>query len=96
VIGQFEAFYNRSKPSFGWALFAAPAYLALAFRIQCKTHYRWARGTGAKGEMGEGSEGIATSSGDSQNNESSYCEAHHVNFSLQEDRGVSSGQGGRN
>ena len=37
-------------------------------------------GPGAKGEMGEGSEGIAASSGDSQNNGFGSCEAHHVSI----------------
>jgi len=36
--------------------------------------------------MGEGSEGIAASSGDSENNGLGSCEAHNVGISPQEDR----------
>ena len=52
-------------------------------------------GAGAKGKMGEGSEGIAAS-GDSENNGLGSCEAHHVSSSPQEDRGVSESAVGEN
>jgi hypothetical protein len=42
--------------------------------------------------MGEGSETIAASSGDSQNNGPCSCEAHHVRSSPQEDCGISAGE----
>ncbi len=42
--------------------------------------------------MGEGSKGIATSSRSSENNWLSICEAHHVDFSPEEDRGGAAGE----
>jgi hypothetical protein len=44
--------------------------------------------------MGEGSEGIAASSGGSENNGLGSCEAHHVGISPQEDRGGSKSEMG--
>jgi hypothetical protein len=44
--------------------------------------------------MGKGWEGIATSSRGSENNWLGTCEAHHVDFSPQEDRGGSAGKVG--
>lgn len=42
--------------------------------------------------MGEGSKGIAVSSRDSENNRLGICEAHHVDFSPEEDRGGAAGE----
>ncbi len=42
--------------------------------------------------MGEGSKGIATSSRSSENNWLGICEAHHVDFSPEEDRGGAAGE----
>jgi hypothetical protein len=41
--------------------------------------------------MGKGSEGIAASSGDGEDNGPGSCKAHHVSISPEEDRGVSAG-----
>jgi hypothetical protein len=51
-------------------------------------------GAGTEGEMGEGSERIAASSGDNQNNRLGSCEAHHVSIGTQEDRSISAGEVG--
>jgi hypothetical protein len=45
--------------------------------------------------MGMGPEGIAASSGDSEDNGPGSCKAHHVGISPQEDRGRFGGHGGR-
>jgi hypothetical protein len=42
--------------------------------------------------MGEGSKGIAVSSRGSENNWLGICEAHHVDFSPEEDRGGAAGE----
>jgi hypothetical protein len=44
--------------------------------------------------MGKGSEGIAASSCDSEDNGLGSCKAHHVSSSPQEDCGVSAGEVG--
>jgi hypothetical protein len=51
-------------------------------------------GTGATGTMGEGSEGVAASSCDNEENGVGSCEAHDVGVSPKENRGGTAGKVG--